>query len=529
MAPLTSWNLLAFAAISVTRIHAAPAPEPKVVAFPLERKSVPLSDVLYTRRLNKRAAQAYTATLYNAQDHSLYLINATIGTPGQPFQLQLDTGSSDIWAPWVDSNICKDTPSRCSTGSFNDVDSSSFTEVAPDKFYISYVDGTQITGDYVNETFSVAGVTITDMTMGIAKDMTGAPGGDDAPFTGLVGVGFDTNEAIFSQSNGQIMYPTIMSQLVNEGKIATRAFSLWLNDITASSGSILFGGVDSAKYSGDLVMLPIQTDPVSGIKSSYTVTLAGVTVTGAGGKTVYSGKSSAPCLLDSGNSRAFVPADIGWDILAGVGAVNDTDIGTFIVPCDVGSTQGSFTFQFGNSNGPTVSVPISEFVLPLEGVTFKNGQSACQWALLPDDGNGATLGDTFLRSAYVVYDLDGMEIGMAQTKFNVTDSSVKEITAAGSIPGASSTASGDATVPTNTPTATVPIVTGTTDIALNSNTNTFALGSPTASASSSSGSASASKGAAPGLSPPSTPFVGTVVAGIAVLFAMLGGSMFILV
>lgn len=38
-----------------------------------------------------------------------------------------------------------------------------------------------------------------------------------------------------------------------------------------------------------------------------------------------------------------------------------------------------------------------------------------------------TQGDTFLRSAYVVYDIDKEEIGLAQTKFDVSDSDVMEI------------------------------------------------------------------------------------------------------
>jgi hypothetical protein len=39
-------------------------------------------------------------------------------------------------------------------------------------------------------------------------------------------------------------------------------------------------------------------------------------------------------------------------------------------------------------------------------------------------------GDTFLRSAYVVYDIDNRQIGIAQTIFNVTSSNLIAITAA---------------------------------------------------------------------------------------------------
>jgi hypothetical protein len=49
------------------------------------------------------------ATLNNYEQVGLYAVNATIGTPGQPFTLQVDTGSSDVWVPSSSASICKDT------------------------------------------------------------------------------------------------------------------------------------------------------------------------------------------------------------------------------------------------------------------------------------------------------------------------------------------------------------------------------------------------------------------------------------
>ena len=45
----------------------------------------------------ERRASTVTASLTNAETDLLYLINVTVGTPGQPLALQLDTGSSDVW------------------------------------------------------------------------------------------------------------------------------------------------------------------------------------------------------------------------------------------------------------------------------------------------------------------------------------------------------------------------------------------------------------------------------------------------
>jgi hypothetical protein len=98
--------------------------------------------------------------------------------------------------------------------------------VAASQFLITYVDQTQIAGDYINETFGIGGTTLTQMTMGLAKKSSEQD--TSSEFQGIVGVGFDTGEAIFAQADQT--YPNIISQLKLQGKIATRAYSLWLND-----------------------------------------------------------------------------------------------------------------------------------------------------------------------------------------------------------------------------------------------------------------------------------------------------------
>jgi hypothetical protein len=73
-------------------------------------------------------------------------------------------------------------------------------------------------------------------------------------------------------------------------------------------------------------------------------------------------------------------------------------------------------------------------------------------------GSTAVLGDTFLRSAYVVYDLQNNQISLAQTDFNATGSNVVEITAGG-VPGATMVASPVSTLSVSTGGARGPEVT----------------------------------------------------------------------
>lgn len=79
------------------------------------------------------------------------------------------------------------------------------------------------------------------------------------------------------------------------------------------------------------------------------------------------------------------------------------------------------------------------------------------------------LGDTFLRNAYVVYDLQNNQISLAQTNFNATDSNVREIVSgANGVPGASSAPSPVSSLAVTAGGARGPSVTGIPNAAIQS-------------------------------------------------------------
>jgi hypothetical protein len=229
----------------------------------------------------------------------------------------------------------------------------------------------------------------------------------------------------------------------------------------------------------------------------------------------------------------YLPNSIANAIASGVGAVSNPNYGV-VVPCNLANSPATFNFQFGNSNGPTIVAEISQFVLPFPSTIptpkFRNGNVACRWGILPSDGNPNLFGDTFLRSAYVVYNIDGNQIGIAATNFNSTTEDIREINAVSSIPGASATADGAAQ---QTHTGAVHLTaTGILGGAASSTavealgTGTFDLGTPTGTR----GSAGATKKAA-GVTvlPPSKPITAAIAGGMVMLFSLLGGSMVIFV
>jgi hypothetical protein len=164
---------------------------------------------------------------------------------------------------------------------------------------------------------------------------------------------------------------------------------------------------------------------------------------GSGSVLVPTKSTPQSALLDSGTALTVVPQDVFTSLANYFGAVLNSKIGAYIVPCNLG--YGTLDFGFGGAGGPIIGVPFSELAVPITNsngdvLTYDDGSTVCQLGLdIADDSGGVILGDTFLRSAYVVYDLGRKQIGIAQTRFNVTTSNVKSISpSGGNLAGASS-------------------------------------------------------------------------------------------
>ena len=296
------------------------------------------------------------------------------------------------------------------------------------------------------------------------------------------------------------------------------------------TGSVLFGGVDTAKFTGSLIALPIQKG-ANGTYTDITVALTSFSLTDATGKTAYTQNNLAlPVILDSGTTDTYLPDNIANDLFAGVGVINDNRLGP-IVPCKIASSPAKFNFAFGGNGGPSISVSLSEFVTPVyldDGSIpqFRDGSGdICTFGILssgtPDQP--ILLGDSFLRSAYVVYDLANNQVGLAQTVFNATDTKVVEISDK-NIPGVSATATDVAVTQSYTghPLQQTAKTKGGSQFTGGAKSPTFNLG---AGATGTSGSGGQQKGMAGQVGPPRGVAVGLLGGLVLVLSMMLGGSL----
>ncbi|KAI9052291.1 hypothetical protein LZ554_003645 [Drepanopeziza brunnea f. sp. 'monogermtubi'] len=361
----------------------------------------------------RRRADPVQVTLDN--EETLYFVNATLGTPPQSFRLHLDTGSSDLWVNAATSKLCKSRTSPCAFAGTYSANSSSTYSYVSSLFNISYVDGSGASGDYVTDKFTIGMTSLPSLQFGI--------GYTSSTKEGILGIGYEINEVQVGRA-GQKAYRNLPSQMVEDGLIQSSAYSLWLNDLDANTGSILFGGVDTGKYTGSLQSLPVQAE--RGSYAEFLITLTEVSF----GDTVIASNQAQAVLLDSGSSLTYLPDSMAEAIYEQIDAQYESSEDVAYVPCSLAETTTTINFKF---SGPVIAVPMNELVIPMDSatgrpLTFPDGTPSCLFGIAPAGSDTSVLGDTFIRSAYIVYDLANNEISLAQTNFNSTISNVVEIT-----------------------------------------------------------------------------------------------------
>lgn len=329
-----------------------------------------------------------------------------------------------MWLNTPSSRLCSLKKQPCSESLTYNANSSSTYAYVGNYFNISYVDGTGAAGDYATDTMRFSGVNITSFQFGIGYESTSTQN--------VLGIGYPSNEVQVMRA-GLKPYQNLPVKMASEGLVASSAYSLYLNDLNAQTGNVLFGGVDLDRFQGNLVTVPIQK--TGSIYSQFFITMTGLDV----GSTNVGKDLALAVLLDSGSSLAYLPNDMVTKIYQLVGASYQESEGAAFVPCSLRNQNATMTFKF--SSPASITVNLNEMILNLtdasgEQLTFDNNVPACLFGIMPAGDSSCILGDTFLRSAYVVYDIDNNEISLANTKFNVTTSNIKEIGSKSSVPSA---------------------------------------------------------------------------------------------
>ncbi|KAH6653815.1 aspartic peptidase domain-containing protein [Truncatella angustata] len=270
-------------------------------------------------------------------------------------------------------------------------------------FEIQYGIGS-VEGYYVSDDLFISGAQIQDQQFGVVTD-------SERVWFSIMGLGFGRKNA---GSPGHLGYDSLIDNLYDQNYTNSRLFGLELgaqgSPQIAVTGQIVFGGLDTNKFSGKLGKVEVDiADPhyrvnLSSVSHRAPTSLASTIIT----------SSPLSVVMDSGTTLSIFPRDI-VELFAShfPGAVYDGD-GGYRVPCCHQSLPGSLDFTFGDVS---ISVPYSEFIW---NAGFYNDQEHCQlgvqWDTTPDtnkNNNFIILGDTFMRATYMVFDQDNDALYMS--------------------------------------------------------------------------------------------------------------------
>lgn len=351
-----------------------------------------------------------------------------VGSNHQKVVPMIDTGSSDLWIMESSNPYCANN-TDCIGMEFNSSASTTFKNTTK-PWKIEYMDTSGAFGFLCQDTVEIGDTSVPDTYFAVA---------DIANSTeGVFGIGYEYNEAPnIVSGNDTYTYPNFPVHLKDTGIINTIAYSLYLNDLEAQEGALLFGGVDHAKYYGTLGIVPIINMAPWAVDNPYSiyVMLDSISISSENSSCPLVSNMNFPVLFDSGSSLAILPNRTLSPMAQAYGYTWSEQDGFFKGECDMFDFEG---FEL-NFSGIKIQIPAESLLIPGEE------EGSCMLAIAPDDYVGNFIfGDIFIRHLYLVYDLEHNQVGIAQAKYT-DESDIEEIVS--TIPSATS-----APLYSNTPT-----------------------------------------------------------------------------
>ncbi|KAI0094230.1 acid protease [Irpex rosettiformis] len=302
----------------------------------------------------------------------------SIGTPGQSFLIDFDTGSSDLWVP---SSSC--TSSTCSGKDKYTASASSTSVRRSGTFSIQYGDGSTVSGPIYTDTVSVASLSVTGQYFSPVTTLSSSFAND--PIDGIFGLAYPAISNLGQNPP--------FNTAINQGKVTAGVFGFKL----ASTGSNLYlGGTDTTKYSGSVEYHSIDTS------TGFWQATGGKAIVGS--TTAVSGFET---IIDSGTTIMYGPPSAVQTFYSKIAGsqVYDSTQGYYSYPCNTPPTVG---FSWG---GKTWTISSANFNLGSVG----GGQ--CVGALAGQDiGLGSNvwlLGDSFMKNVYTAFSFDTNAVGFA--------------------------------------------------------------------------------------------------------------------
>lgn len=211
-------------------------------------------------RLTRRSGAPGSTILQNEVDADV--VNITIG--GQTTTVILDTGSFELWVnpscssaatgSTYDSKLCE------AAGQYHP--SASNTSITLDENFSAQYGKGSANGTYYSDTIDIGGISINGQHFAVANDSEGIP-------LGILGIGpdpyggYNMSEPAVGKNLDTYManpYSLLLTSMVSQGLINSRAFSLDMASLDNPTGSLIFGGVDKGRFQGTLQTFPLLAE-----------------------------------------------------------------------------------------------------------------------------------------------------------------------------------------------------------------------------------------------------------------------------
>ncbi|XP_037711777.1 phytepsin [Drosophila subpulchrella] len=316
---------------------------------------------------------ALTEPLINSYDTNFF---GVISAGGQPFTMQFDTGSSDLWVP---SSHCKFCIKKCGNKFFKESKSKTFrTNNIP--FSITYGSGS-VKGIVASDEVGFGDLKIQNQGIGLVNISDSC-----SVFDGIAGFAFQE----LSLTNSVPAFQQMIDQQLVEQPI----FSFHMKSGSSDGGSMILGGSNSSLYYGPLTYTNVTEAKYWTFKMDF------IEVHGKNSRRCESG---CKAIMDTGTSLIVGPVMDVLYLNKAIGAEHNDTYDLYIVDCATIPQLPIIVFSIADKE---FYVKPQTYVIVYQDFCFSgfmDMRGLDHWII----------GDVFLRENYVEFDWARKRLGIA--------------------------------------------------------------------------------------------------------------------
>lgn len=370
----------------------------KVEEYIVKKESFAIEEQKVNRKLSYREKrpirpgttarnQSGTVTAHPENHASLFLSPVDVG--GQKFNLDFDSGSSDLWmfSTELDLQVIGQH------AAFDASKSTTFKEVMGSRFKVKYGDGSGASGTVGTDTVTIGGVRVENQVIELANNVSQSLV-QDTNTDGLVGLAFSQLNTV---SDGTKKTP---KKTFFENVMPTLELPVFTADLEPDgSGVYEFGKIDDSKFQGELSWIPVQSESGFWQFSSTKFAI---------GDNVFDNPVGSDAIADTGTSLLLVDQEVAEAYYAQVESAElNQKAGGFVYPCD--AVLPDLSVAVGDSYMATI---------PGEQITFTTTDSTnttCFGGVQGNQGAGRQVfGDTLFKAQFVVFNGGNQSLGFGQ-------------------------------------------------------------------------------------------------------------------